>query len=281
VQAVKDQPTRNPDLTAIVTRMLVATGKQDDVSAILKPLVPTDPIWRRMYLSLAAGGVTSASAAGEWIKNAAGAAPAGALDEQFTVARAWQEMGARLNDAGAIASARDILKNLVDHPGLGTAPLLMLASLDTDAGDLSPAEDLYRRALKIDANLPDAMNNLAYILVTHSGDLNEAKDLVTRAIGISPNVGAFHDTLARINEALDDRDAAQQEFSEALRLDPDSLDARIGLSRTLRAAGNRDKAQQELQRIDTQLNGNLPSSEQTRRELQSLRESLSSSSVAE
>ena len=67
-------------------------------------------------------------------------------------------------------------------------------------------------------------------------------------------------------------------MSPTLRLDPANVDARIGLSRTLSAAGQRDKAAQELQRIDTQLNGAPPTSESTRRELQSLRESLSSSS---
>ena len=64
---------------------------------------------------------------------------------------------------------------------------MMLASLDSDAGDFASAEGLYRRALKIDANLPDALNNLAYILLQRQGDLNEAKDLVTRAIALAPH----------------------------------------------------------------------------------------------
>jgi tetratricopeptide (TPR) repeat protein len=153
----------------------------------------------------------------------------------------------------------------------------MLASLDTDAGELKDAEDLYRRALKLNADLPDALNNLAYILLMRNGDLNEAKDMAARAISLSPGTAAFHDTLARINEKLDNRDGALAEFTEALRLDPNNLDARIGFCRVLSTSGKRDKAAQELQRIDTQLNGTPPTSESTRRELQSLRESLSSS----
>src|SRR5439155_20251033 len=97
---------------------------------------------------------------------------------------------------------------------LGAGPLVLLASLDTDAGDLKSAEDLYRRSLKIDADSGDALNNLAYLLLQRNGDLNEAKELVTRAIALAPGIAAFHDTLARIDERLEDREPSLAEFTE-------------------------------------------------------------------
>jgi tetratricopeptide (TPR) repeat protein len=282
VQAVKDQPQHNPTLTAAVCKLLVVNGKLTEARAMLEPLLSQGPLWRRLWLTLAAGSITPAPAASEWIRIAAVSVPDDQFDELFTVAQAWQQLGARLNDKDATNNATTLLREqLVDRTDLGPQPAMMLASLDTDAGDMSAAEELYRKALKIDENLPDALNNLAYILLQRNGDMKEAKDFATKAIALSPTVGAFHDTLARINEKLNIPDQAQAEFTEALRLDPTSLDARIGLCRTLTLAGKRDKSQQELQRIDTQLNGTVPPSESTRRELQSLRESLSSSSVAE
>ena len=281
LQRVHDQPSASPALTEAVAKLYIATGKTDGARALLEPRLVDGANWRRMFLSLAASNVTPASVASDWIRAAAATVPKDAYAEQFAVANAWQQMGRRLNDTDARQLAHDLLKGLVDHKELGPDPLVMLASMDSDAGDYASAEDLYRRALKMNENIPDALNNLAYLVLQRNGDLKEAKTFATRAIALAPNVGAYHDTLARIDEKLDIPDQAQSEFAEALRLDPANLDARIGLSRTLGAAGKRDKAQQELQRIDAQLNGNPPASESTRRELQALRESLSSSSTVE
>ena len=243
MQSVYDQPQKKPVLTAAVVKLLVASDKLAEARALLQPLLGEGPTWRRLWLSLAAGDITPAPIASEWIRTAAAAIPDAAYNEQLAVASAWQEMGRRLNDKSATTAAIDLLKTLTDRPDLGPQPLLLLASLESDAGDLVSAEDLYRRALKIDANLPDALNNLAYIVLQQKGDLNEAKDFVTRAIALAPTIAAYHDTLARINEKLDNRDQAQAEFVEALRLDPASLDAHIGLCRSLNATGKRDRAE--------------------------------------
>ena len=239
-----------------------------------------DAKWRWLWMSLAAGTIASPTVATEWIRAAADAIPADAWNERFTLAQAWHQLGDRLADKDATMVARDLLRGLIDHPS-SCGPLLFLASLDADAGETSSGGRPLSPRLEGNPNLAEAQNNLAYILLTRNGDLTEAKDLATRAVALAPTIAAFHDTLARINEKLDNRNDALTEFQEALRLDPGSVDARIGLSRVLRAAGSRDKAAAELQRIDTQLNGNPPSSESTRRELQNLRESLSSSTTAE
>jgi predicted Zn-dependent protease len=281
MQRVQEHPQQSPPLTAVVARLFIATDKLPQARALLQPLLSEGPTWRRLWLSLGASQVSPITAATEWLRTGAAAVSDTAYNEQFVVATSWNEIARRLNDKDATAAAIELLKTLVDHPELGPQPLMLLASLDSDAGDFASAEDLYRRALKIDANLPDALNNLSYIILKRNGDLNEAKDLATRAISLAPTIAAFHDTLARINEKLNNRDQAQAEFVEALRLDPASLDAHIGLCRSLNTAGKRDKAQQELQRIDTQLNGSTPPSESTRRELQDLREALLSSSPTE
>jgi tetratricopeptide (TPR) repeat protein len=275
------QPLQRPTLTAAVAKLMVATGKVTEAKFLLQPLLSQGVSWRRLWLSLAAGTITPAETASEWIRIGAAAVPDDAPDETVTVAQAWQQMGTRLKNADAINSARDLLKETTADEKAPLAAILLLASIDADAGDLSSAEQLYRRALKLQADAPEVMNNLAYTILQTGGDLNEAKDLAKRAIALMPNLAALHDTLARICEKQSDRDSARKEFEEALRLDPTNLDARIGLSRTLSLAGQKDKAAIELQRIDSQLKGTPPNSESTRKELQSLRERLSSSSTTD
>jgi tetratricopeptide (TPR) repeat protein len=275
---VTNQPQRRPTLTAAVAKLMVASGKFTEAKALLQPLLSEGASWRRLWLGLAAGSVTPAETASQWIRTGAAAVPDDSKEEQLTVAQAWQQMGARLKNADAIRAARDLLKEITSESNAPLASVLMLAGLDTDAGDLTSAEELYRRALKLQGDVPEVMNNLAYTILQNDGDLDEAKDLATRAIALAPTLAALHDTLARIWEKKHEPDQARKEFEEALRIDPANLDARIGLSRTLSLAGQKDKAAIELQRIDSQLKGTPPSSESTRKELQSLRERLSSSS---
>ncbi|HEX3356841.1 MAG TPA: tetratricopeptide repeat protein [Tepidisphaeraceae bacterium] len=281
LQTAKDQPQHLPALTAIVARWLIAADRIPEAKAMLEPLLAQGQAWRRMWLMMASKYVSPAAIATEWIRTAAAAIPDNSIDERFIVAQSWHQMGMRLNDKDAMGLARDLLQGMVDRSEAGAQPAMILASLDTEAGDLAAAESLYRKAVKLDPHLPDALNNLAYILLERGEDLNEAKDLVSRAIATQPNTAAFHDTLARIDEKLDNRDQSLAEFQEALRLDPANLAAHIGLTRVLSTGGHRDKAQQELQRIDSQLKGTPPTNESTRKELETLRASLSSSGTAD
>jgi predicted Zn-dependent protease len=277
VQMAKDQPQHLPALTAMVARWLIAADRIPEAKAMLEPLLAQGQAWRRLWLTLASKYISPATLAAEWIRTAAASIPDNSIDERFIVAQSWHQMGLRLNDKDAMELARDLLQGMVDRAEAGAQPAMILASLDTDAGDLAAAESLYRKAIKLDPHLPDALNNLAYILLERGGDLNEAKDLASRAVAAQPNTAAFHDTLARIDEKLDQREQSLAEFQEALRLEPDNLAAHIGLTRVLSADGHRDKAQQELQRIDSQLKGTPPANESTRKELESLRASLAGS----
>ena len=82
---------------------------------------------------------------------------------------------------------------------------------------------------------PECLNNLAYILLLRDGgaDVQEAQKLIDRAIELSPGTASFYDTLARVQLRLGQRETAIATFEKALKLEPNNLDALIGLATTL------------------------------------------------
>ena len=275
LENVKADPKHNPALTEAVAKLWIATDKIADARAMLQPLLATDANWRRMWLRLGANEIKPAETATDWINTAAPSIDANNVAEQFSLAQAWQQLGDRLSNPPATQHAIDLLKTLVDRKDAQVAPILMLAMLETDANDLTSAEALYRRVLTLQADQPDALNNLAYILLQRGGDLNEAKDLATRALAAKPDAAPFHDTLARIESKLGNHDLAIHHFEEAIHLRPDDVNIRIGFAAVLSADGQKDRAAEELSHIDNQLKGAPPTDSSARQELQSLRDSLS------
>lgn len=64
-------------------------------------------------------------------------------------------------------------------------------------GDLSAAEKMYRKALTLDSENPDIMNNLAQVLIDR-GQRDEAKRLIDRALAIQAKP-EYLDTARRLN----------------------------------------------------------------------------------
>lgn len=64
-------------------------------------------------------------------------------------------------------------------------PHFNLGNLHYRSGDHGKAEDAYRKALSIDSNHADTMNNLAYLLY-QKGNIQEAGFLIDKALKIAP-----------------------------------------------------------------------------------------------
>jgi Flp pilus assembly protein TadD len=109
------------------------------------------------------------------------------------------------------------------------------------------------------------------MILLSNGDLNEAKSFATRAVELSPSSASYLDTLARIQARQGDRDGAIATFQKALNLQPDSLEAMIGLASTLVDAGQRESAATLLSQINTLVKGRQRLSPQLQRELDLLR----------
>jgi tetratricopeptide (TPR) repeat protein len=278
----KADPEHHAAIIEASSRAMVVAGNPSDARAMLEPLLSRDVRWRRHWLRLAARDVATADEANDWLKRAESVIGPDAQLERLQLAEAWVGLADRLHAHQFRQTARSLLRELAAKTDAQPAALFMLATMDAQDGDRDSAEALYRRILKDHPEQADAQNNLAYLLLLRNEKLDEAKALATQAVEQSPDASAFHDTLARIDEKLGMRDESIANFQTALSLDPDNLQAMVGMANTLStgAQPDRDKASALLRRIESLLQRSTPapSIEALKPEIQSIRARLSQAS---
>ena len=99
-------------------------------------------------------------------------------------------------------------------------PLINRGNVHSASGMWREAEKSYRQALKREPGNPEAMNNLAWVLL-RSGETAEAFDWARKAVAAGPQEPAYLDTLAEIQIAGRDPGAARLTLKRALTLTPD------------------------------------------------------------
>jgi Flp pilus assembly protein TadD len=233
-----------------------------------------------MWLQLAAADIKDPNTAAQWIRQVAPLIPADSPAEQVALGSAWYNLSARARDSrveGATEEAIKVLDPLVQRAAPPVDAILLRAALCDRAGDQKGAEDLYRRGLKIKPDQPEALNNLAYLILLRNGDLNEAKRMIARAVELAPSNASFYDTLGRVQNKLGERDAAIASFKKAIAIEPNNLEALIGLATAFTDAGKRDAAAALLPQIDTLLKARPSLPAAVRRELDALRAEMKAS----
>ena len=124
-----------------------------------------------------------------------------------------------LESAGQLdAAAEEYLSIIEKHPE-SVRSWVNLGNVRSRQGRTAEAERAYRRALGLAPGDPDALNNLAWLLLDQGTALEEAESLAraaTRHAG--PDLPLVLDTLGRILRARGQCDAADATFSEALEL---------------------------------------------------------------
>jgi tetratricopeptide (TPR) repeat protein len=103
-----------------------------------------------------------------------------------------------------------------------------------DAGDVARAVRAYREAIRLDAELPRTLNDLAWLFADAGTDLDEAVDLATRAVGLEPHANHY-DTLAWALYKRGDLRAALTAIEKAANDAPDDTGIRSHHA-TIRAA---------------------------------------------
>ena len=119
--------------------------------------------------------------------------------------------------------------------------LLQLAVKHQQDGDLTNAEMLYKKILRIDPENADALHLLG--LVGHqSGKLDLAITLINRAISIDPGQPEIYNNLG--NVYLTERDLVRAEncFQKAIQARFNFAEAHYGLGKTLQLQGRFDEA---------------------------------------
>lgn len=115
-------------------------------------------------------------------------------------------------------------------------------------GNFSVAEAQWRSAVQLRPNDAPALNNLAFLLARLGRP--GAVALAERAVALQPRNTDFLDTLGAAYAADRRFDDALRVQTQAVELAPLRHGLRLGLARTLLAAGQRERARAELQRLD-------------------------------
>jgi len=100
---------------------------------------------------------------------------------------------------------------------------IALGALQDRLENYDGAEQSYRHGLAISSARIDALNNLAYILALRKKELPEARSLINRAMESGGPRGALRDSLAMIELAMGDADAALSDADQACSDDPNPV----------------------------------------------------------
>jgi tetratricopeptide (TPR) repeat protein len=272
-----EDPQRNPRMMQTLLQAYALAGRESDARAALEPLLLKQSSARIMWLQLASSDLHEHEIAVRWINVVAPLVKESATTERIALANAWYSVATRWRDEQALQSAAAILDPIAQQQSPAPEAVLLRAAVAHRAGDYKTAEAEYRRGLQLLPNHPEALNNLAYLILLRGGDLNEAKAMAGKAVELVPDHSSFFDTLARIQLRQGDRDAAVASFQKALRLEPNNLEALIGLATAYTGAGNRDAAAGLMPQIDALMKAKPSISPPLRQELDALRATIKAS----
>lgn len=116
-------------------------------------------------------------------------------------------------------------------------------------GDLTGAEEQYRRALGLDPKLVDAAVNLSGILLDSKQDGAGALAVVKAALGVAPKDPRLLMNRAIALELAGDKDGALGAYAEAVEANPDNVDLRLAWAELLAGAGRKDDAKSALEKV--------------------------------
>jgi len=115
-----------------------------------------------------------------------------------------------------------------------------------EKGELDLAEKEYRRAIFLDPNYDDALNNLGETLYK-KGEIESAMDVFSELLERHPDYAAGWNNLGACYEKLDKFDMAEKAYRRALVIYEGHITARLNLAETLLKQGKMDEARQEYQ----------------------------------
>jgi tetratricopeptide (TPR) repeat protein len=242
-------PDRYGDLLSLYACALASNGRGQEAGDLLWPFVGASPIWQQRWISIARDFPDTQESAA-WLDRLAGVLPANDFKGRAALAEAYNYVGHRGNNQSLIQKSTELFATVSQSPGADAASLLTAAVHAEDSGDWSRAQADYRLALAKNPSLYVAANNLAMLIVKHGGDLHEAVALAQTAVQLQPQVATLYDSLAAAQHAAGNAQAAIDEESTAIRLDPDTLDWKVRSAQYQLDAGNRAAAAKIIQDMD-------------------------------
>lgn len=139
-----------------------------------------------------------------------------------------------------------VIENFDDLQLKNTA-LKVRSMVHYNAGEYETAAADMERGLEINANDPDLLNNLAYVLVRHLNRADEGLSRARRAVELAPNLRAAHDTLGlalvKTGQPAEGARALETALSMATT-DADRAPVLVHLAEARHASGNTGGAQE-------------------------------------
>jgi tetratricopeptide (TPR) repeat protein len=115
-------------------------------------------------------------------------------------------------------------------------------------GNRLEAYECYNRALEIDPDRPEVLNNLG-VLYLEEKQYAKARDLFRRVVEKAPSYSRGHLNLAGALWGLNDRDGATQEARIAVELDQRDVNARLTLASFFLATDRKEEAADQAKRV--------------------------------
>ncbi|QNN24909.1 tetratricopeptide repeat protein [Planctomycetales bacterium ZRK34] len=250
-QIAAKNPTRLPGVMALQAEGLIAMNQVDKAANILKPLIPTHPRWRALWMQLAMRNIKDPAVSAEWLERADKVIPADSISERVNLANYWFALGQSASNSDFRNRGVELLKSMAYAEKPDADAVVAYAIVVYQLGDLNQAEKEYRRALTINPDHVTAKNNLAILVSDRGGNLDEALKLAQEVVDARPRVATFHDTLAHVYLARKDFGKAAESLLEAVKLQPESIEWKVNLTEALTGKGDVDAAKQVLGEIDT------------------------------
>lgn len=178
---------------------------------------------------------------------AALAAYQGALNKADGNGQAERSYYSTLVQAGFASRAEEFARTWLRQHPQDVHLRGLLGSEALVAGRAADAERYFRQIVEVEPRSSAALNNLAWLLVDRRDPA--ALTFAERALAVSPNSAAVLDTMARALKA-DGQLARAIEFQKrAVEVGDGHPDYRLALARLLVAAGDKDGAARELDRL--------------------------------
>jgi Flp pilus assembly protein TadD len=159
--------------------------------------------------------------------------------------------GVELEASGQPGAAALLYRKVLSSQPESVRAWVNLGNAEAGQGRRQEAENAYRRALVLSPEHPDALNNLAWLLLAERSRLEEAETLAQRAASqTGPDRALAQDTLGRIQLARGRCGDATSTFAEALSRDlVESTRAELleGLGEAELACGRLDRARTSLE----------------------------------
>jgi tetratricopeptide (TPR) repeat protein len=264
-----------PEMVLLIHRTqargLISDDRADEARQLLQPMLTNSLEHRRLYLQLAVTTVTDVEAASQWLADLAEVADT--PEEHLALAQGWRAVDERFGIDRYTSRAIERLSSIKDLEGVAAQANQTLGMIHEAQGDMEEAEDHYRQALRYDAELPVALNNLAMVLLNRD-ERSESLQFAQRAVALQQNVPAFLDTLALSLIANDQPAMAIKAAEHAVRLEPRKVEWYVTLGEALVQAGDGERTRGLVEWLDESIPTQARFSEPVQTRLESLRRAV-------